>query len=141
MTEVSTCYNLLCRTTAEGIVAKCPKCGKKMRTPKSVRRLGWVLLVTGLFLVIFMGVITLNLAPLLLHPGEAVAGGSRFTGDAADVGMILTLFFAVIGFGVGTAVNGGYQIATGRRNIPLTILTLVFAAGLYLYARYLTAAL
>ena len=58
MPETSTCYSLTCRETVDGVVEKCPKCGAKMRTPKHVRRLGWFLLLIGLFLVILLGTIT-----------------------------------------------------------------------------------
>jgi len=113
MPETSTCLSLSCRETVDGSVEKCPKCGTKMRTPKMVRRLGWFLLLIGLFLVGLMGTITMNMAPALLHP---YSPGSNFTGTAEQARMILRLFAAVIAFGIGTMVNGTYQIVTGRQN-------------------------
>ena len=113
MPETSTCLSLSCRETVEGSVEKCPKCGSRMRTPKMVRRLGWFLLLIGLFLVGLMGTVTVNMAPALLHP---YSPNSNFTGTAEQAGMILRLFAAVIVFGIGTMVNGTYQIVTGRQN-------------------------
>src|SRR5690348_15473108 len=130
MAETSTCYSFSCRTTVDGSVAICPKCGTRMRTPRDVRRLGWFLLLLGLFLVGFMGVLALEMAPMLLRPGEQVDGGSFFTGTAAQAGMIFWMFAAVIVFGLGTMVNGAVQIATGQRNRIVTTITLVLAAAL-----------
>ncbi len=135
MAETSTCYSLTCRTTVDGTVAKCPKCGTRMRTPVQVRRLGWFLLLVGLFLVGLIGTVTFNMTPMLLHPGEEVAGGSSFTGTAEQARMLFWLFAAVIVFGLGTMVNGGWQIATGQRNRVITFVTLALAAGLFVYAR------
>ncbi len=133
MTETSTCNSLLCRTTVEGSVAKCPKCGARMGTPRRVRRLGWFLLLLGLFLTGFMSVITWNMAPTLLHPGEEAAGGGRFTGTAEMAAMIFRLFGAVIAFGVATTANGALQIVTGKRSMVATAIMLaLFAVLAYL---------
>jgi len=113
MPETSQCLSFSCRETVEGSVEKCPKCGTKMRTPKMVRRLGWFLLLIGLFLVGLMGTVTVNMAPALLHP---YSPNSNFTGTAEQARMILRLFAAVIAFGIGSMVNGTYQIVTGRQN-------------------------
>jgi phosphate starvation-inducible membrane PsiE len=141
MTETSTCYSPLCRTKADGTVAKCPKCGGRMRTPRDVRRAGWLLVVLGLFLVVFMGVITFNMAPLLFYPGQQVAGGDTFTGTADQARMIFVLFVAVIVFGVGTTINGVVQVRTGQRNRALTVATLLLAVFLIGYALLTTSAL
>jgi hypothetical protein len=134
MADTSTCYSFTCRTTVDGIVATCPKCGTKMRTPARVRGLGWFLLLIGLFLVGFMGIITWNMAPMLLHPGDSSDGGSRFTGTAEQAQSIFWLFAIVIAFGAATMVNGGFQIATGRRNRWITVGTLGVAAILFVVA-------
>ena len=134
MTETSTCLSPRCRATAEGNVAKCPECGTRMRTPKDVRRLGWFLLLLGLFLTGFMSVLTWNMAPMLLYPGEEVTGSSRFTGTAEQAGMIFRLFGAVIVFGLATIASGALQIRTGRRNRIATIVMLVLFAVIAFFA-------
>jgi Na+-driven multidrug efflux pump len=131
MPETSTCLSFSCRETVEGSVEKCPKCGTKMRTPKMVRRLGWFLLLIGLFLVGLMGTITWNMAPALLHP---YSPESNFTGTAEQAKMILRLFAVVIAFGIGTMINGTYQIVTRRRNGWITAASLGLAVVLFVVA-------
>jgi hypothetical protein len=136
MTETSTCNSFACRSTVEGSVAKCPKCGARMRTPRDVRRLGWFLLLVGLFLTGLMGIVTWNMAPMLLHPGDEVASGSSFTGTAEQAALIFRLFGAVIVFGLAIMVIGGLQIRTGQRSRAATFVTLgLFAViGVFAYA-------
>lgn len=131
MPQTSKCLSLSCRETVEGSVEKCPKCGTKMRTPKMVRRLGWFLLLVGLFLVVLIGTVTWNLAPALMHP---YAPDSNFTGTAEQAHLILRLFGVVILFGLGTMVNGTYQIVTGQRSRIITVVTLGLAAVLFIVA-------
>jgi hypothetical protein len=135
MSETSTCYSLICGETVDGTVAKCPKCGARMRTSRGVRTLGWILLLLGLFLFGMMAVLTWNMAPMLLHPGEQTASGSSYDGTAAQAQWILGLFSLVAVFGLGTMINGGYQISTGRRSRAITFATLGIAVGLYVIAR------
>jgi membrane-bound metal-dependent hydrolase YbcI (DUF457 family) len=87
-----------------------------MRTPSDVRRTGWVLVFLGVFLVLFMGWITLAMAPLLLDAGVESASGDTFTGSAGEGQMILGLFGAVIVFSLGTVFAGVGQIRTGARD-------------------------
>ena len=131
MPQTSKCLSFTCRETAEGIVEKCPKCGTKMRTPKRVQVLGWVLLLLGLFLVGLMGTVTINMAPALLHP---YSPDSNFTGTAEQAQMILRLFAAVIAFGIATMVNGAYQIVTGRQSVWIKAASLGLALVLFAVA-------
>jgi MFS family permease len=96
-----------------------------------VRRLGWLQLFAGLFLVALMGTITYNLAPLMLRAGER-AGGARFTGTAEQAQLILGLFGLVIAFGLASMLSGLWHIKTGRRNkwIFFLLLGLVAVLGL-----------
>jgi hypothetical protein len=134
MTETSICNSMTCRTVVEGSVDKCPKCGTKMRTPKDVRRLGWFLLVLGVFLTGLMAIVTWNMAPMLLYPGEEVTGSSRFTGTAEQATMIFRLFGAVIAFGIAIIAIGALQIRTGQRSRAATIVTLVLFAVIAFFA-------
>ena len=48
---------------------------------------GWVLLFLGLFLVLMLGAITVDLAPSMMHPGKEVDGGT-FTGTAEQARLV-----------------------------------------------------
>jgi hypothetical protein len=134
MADISTCVEPTCGIVVQGKAEACPKCGGPMRRIGEAKWRGWVLLVLGLFLMLFMGVIAFNLLPSLLAPGKDMGGGARFSGDADQAQMVLGLFGAIILFGFVTAANGAYWIATGRRSKTFTVLTLALAAGLALIA-------
>ena len=121
MEELHTCER--CGTATRESAGQCAGCGERWRTKKQVRRLGWVQLLMGLFLVGLMGIITYNLTPLMLRAGER-AGGARFTGTAAQAQLILGLFWLVIAFGLTSMLSGLWHIKTGRRNRWLFILLL-----------------
>jgi len=129
MPAVSTCLAPSCRTKDEGTVNPCPNCGGKMRTPRTVRIAGWVLLVCGVFLAGFMSYLWSVLAPLMAHPGDTT-GGATFTGTAEQAQTIVTVFAAVIVFGLGSIAYGLWMIVTGRRSIAMMIGVLVLAAVL-----------
>jgi hypothetical protein len=136
MAEQSTCLSPLCGITIEGSEKKCPKCGWAMRGTRNIRIRGWLLLVCGLFLVLFMGAITWNMLPMLLYPEQAIAAG-RFTGTPDQARTFLSLFLMVILFGALGTVNATYMITTGRQNRWFVIVTLVLAAALYGFAYWI----
>jgi MFS family permease len=134
MPDTSTCLSLSCRTKVDGVVERCPKCNSKMRTPKMVKRYGWVLLGLGLFLVGMMAFLYLNLAPMMLHPGDETSSGSSFTGTADQGRMILALFGLIFAFGLASMFNGIWQIRTGQRNLLIMWIVLGLAAVLGVFA-------
>ncbi|HJR08614.1 MAG TPA: hypothetical protein VJ842_15245 [Pyrinomonadaceae bacterium] len=136
--EASSCYS--CGHVTNEDVGKCPKCGRRLRTAKQVRRLGWLQLAIGVFLIGLMGTITYNLAPALLQAGESV-DGSRFTGTPQQAQLILGLFGMVLVFGVGSVASGLWQIKTGRRNKWLFIVMLVLFVILIAFSWFLRAML
>jgi hypothetical protein len=91
---------------------------------------GRVLVAVGLFLMLFMGAIAWNLAPIMLSPGVEVAGTS-FTGTAAQGQIFLGLFGLVGLFGAMAAANGAWMMATGRRSPAGTRLFMIFALLLF----------
>lgn len=125
------CYSLRCGYVTSDPVDACPKCGRRMRSAGQIRFLGGIQLLLGVFLAGFMGVITYNLAPLLLNPSRP-EGGSRFTGTSQQAVLILGLFGLIIIFGLGSSLTGIWQIATGRRNKWIILIVLVFGVGLLL---------
>jgi len=140
MANLSTCVKPTCAVTLEGKVATCPKCGGPMRMVAESRARGWVLLIIGLFLVLFMGAITLSLAPMMLQPGKDMDGGG-FSGTADDARMILVLFGVVIAFGVTSASYGAYQLIFRRESKVFIVLTLLLAIVLVLACVFLVRGL
>ena len=113
-----------CSFSTSDNVARCPQCGGWMRGAQRIRRLGWVLIVIGVFLIVTMGTVTFFTGPTLLSPGTTT-GGARFTGTADQAILILGLFGVVIIFGIGAVFAGIWQIATGRRSIWIIIVMLL----------------
>jgi hypothetical protein len=137
MADQSTCLSPLCGITVEGSEKKCPKCGWAMRGTRNIRIRGWVLLVCGLFLLLFMGAITWNMLPMLLYPEQAIAAGT-FTGTPDQARTFLNLFLLVMLFGALGTVNALYMVSTGRQNRWFVIGTLLLAAILYAFAYSIT---
>ena len=139
MEELSSCYS--CGHTTSEVATQCPKCGRRLRTAKQVRFLGWLQLLIGFFLVGLMGTITYNLAPMMFPPTEVRGSGARFTGTPEQAQMILGLFGMVIAFGLGSIASGLWQIKTGRRNKWLFIIMVVLFVVLILFSWFRRAAL
>lgn len=137
MAETSTCTARPCKTVTPGIVDSCPACGNRVVTSRRIRILGWVLIGLGAFLVLFMGYIANAMYPTLSRPGVAEPGGGRWTGTAEQAAAVLQLFWLVIGFGALCVANGVWQVATGRRNIAFTVLSLL-AAGVLVFQTWET---
>ena len=128
MAAYTVCRNPKCATLVEGKVATCPKCGGDMRTVGESPWRGIVLLICGLSLVIGMGVITLNMYPVLSHPGVRMPDGSGWTGTAEQARMALLLFAAVIVFGLVATANGIYMLVTKQQSKIFMFVSLGFAA-------------
>ena len=103
--------------------------------PASAAR-GWLLLACGLFLVLFMGAITLNIAPSMLNPGKDVAG-STFSGTAEQARIFLGLFGLVILCGIMSTIYGIFMIVTRRQSIAFIAISLTIAAALVVVAGYI----
>ena len=112
--DLRTCQGCGYQTTDD--LTQCPHCKRRLMSARQIRRLGWMLVVIGLFLIGLMGSITLYMAPSLLQPGRRLYGGPLFTGTAQQGISALMLFGAVILFGLTAFSNGVWQIKTGQRN-------------------------
>jgi hypothetical protein len=130
MPAYTVCRKSTCATLVEGKVEACPKCGGPMRSVGESPLRGIVLLLCGLTLVIGMGVITLNMYPMLSNPGETMPGGSSFTGTADQARITLLLFAAVIVFGLVATANGIYMLVTRQQSKAFMFVSLGFAAVL-----------
>jgi hypothetical protein len=111
--DLRICYK--CYYETNEALKKCPKCGLGLFSTKQVRRLGWVILALGMFLVGLMGTITFYVTPALLYAGSPT-GGMQVTATTEQAALILALFGSVIAAGLISMVTGLWQIKTGRRN-------------------------
>jgi hypothetical protein len=139
MADHSICLAPGCGGWADGAATACPRCGGPMRAEKGPTARGWVLMILGLFLALFMGAITLMVAPSMLQPGQEVDGGT-WTGTGQQARLALGLFAGVIVLGLSFAVTGLSIVVTGRQNRLFTILSLALAALVFLAALVLPAA-
>ena len=132
MADTSTCTSRSCKTVTPGIVDKCPACGSRVVTSRRIRILGWVSVACGLFLMAFMGYITMAMYPTLINAGVDMGESGRWNGTAEQARTVLNLFYTVIGFGALATAAGIWMVVTGRRHIVITAITLVAAAALAL---------
>jgi hypothetical protein len=122
LSKILTCPKCDFETTET--LAKCPQCGRRLQSKKKVRILGWVLVVLGLFLVIFMSGLGIMLASIIVQSDQPGAT-SRFTGGPQDILFIVAIFGFVIAFGLATIVGGAWQIWYGKPNRKLMVAMLL----------------
>lgn len=84
-------------------------------SPRAIRRLGWVLIGVGAFLVLFMGYIALVVGRIILHSNDPDAT-TRFTGGPGMILFTFAVFGVVIAFGLVSLLNGIWQVRYGKRN-------------------------
>lgn len=133
--ELKECFK--CKTLEQTSNMNCPRCGRKLQGPKQIRTRGAVQLASGLFLVIFMGVIAVAVGGIteraMRDPGQA----QKITEQASTFLAIYAIFALVIVFGLHGIVIGTFQLVTGRRNkvlvwiMWLLLFLLLFACGLF----------
>lgn len=111
-------------------LAKCPKCGRRLQSAKKVRILGWLLLLIGSGLVIFMGGLGIVLAGIIMDTGQP-GKTSRFTGGPEDVLFIFAIFGLVISFGLASMVGGAWQVWYGKPNRKVMVVMFLVAGLLF----------
>lgn len=84
----------------------------------------WIVLVVGLFMVLFMGVVAWLTWSIR----------ASFTGTPAQALMVVGVFGLVIAFGATCALQGWYMLANGRLNPTLNaifiwLLVILFTVG------------
>jgi hypothetical protein len=141
MPAKSICYSPLCGHSVEGSVPRCPQCGARMRTPRTVRLLGLLMLLCGITLAGIMGTLIWNTWWEFAHPGQQTYSGTSFTGTADEGSMILQLFWLVFVFGIAAMAAGLWQMITARRDKIVIIGVLVLAVVVFLVARNTTVSL
>ena len=119
-----------CGQTVMAKETKCLQCGGWIRRAQRIRRVGFVVVALGFFLVALMGTTTIVLAPIMLSGGQET-NGSRFTGSPAQAFLILCLFGIIILFGMVNIAGGIFQIATGRRSLLIIIFMFVLVFLLF----------
>lgn len=123
----SQCQSRTCGAVFDGLEPKCPECGHRAMPQAQIAKLGVVAIALGLFLIAFMGAITVWTLPMM-HPNPEGLGNQR--GDPAVMKAVtLSIYGLVASFGVIEAVIGFYMMTQGKRNWRLVrVLTTVVAA-------------
>jgi hypothetical protein len=113
---------------------KCPNCGSRLQSAAKVRILGWVLVVIGTGLVLFMSGLGLYLGQLIARSGDP-GQTTRFSGGPEDVAFIVAIFGLVIAFGLASIAGGIWQIKYGKPNRKLMVGMFIVAGLLFVIAR------
>ncbi|HKX83800.1 MAG TPA: hypothetical protein VJL58_06260 [Pyrinomonadaceae bacterium] len=112
--EFRQCFNCNYEAvTDQTICLRCRK--KKFFRSGNIRTRGIVLLVVGLFLVVFMGAIGVFVALMLLGSMDPESA-RKINNEWFTLIAIYCIFAAVIAFGLNSIVSGLWMIAAGRRN-------------------------
>ena len=112
--DLSKCWS--CGHETHKLRSECERCGASLQSRRWARRFGAVLALAGLFIAGVMGVVLVNMTPLLLQPGVSI-DGSRFSGSGALAAVVLAIFIALFAFGATALSYGVWQMATGKRNL------------------------
>ena len=108
--------------------------GRPNRTKKQVRRLGWVLVGIGTFLVVFMAGLSYVVGRIIARSGNPEAG-TRFTGDTSDAAIMFGIFGVIALFGLLGMVAGASQIRQGRVNRRMVTVVLVLGVAIFVGAQ------
>lgn len=132
MDDVRVCYG--CDFETVEALSKCPQCGGHLRRMRTVRRLGWLSVGLGSFLVAFMGAITVVVVRIVARSDQPGAT-TTFAGDSGDLLLIYGVFGVVIAIGLASIAGGVWQIKYGRPNRKLVAAFFVVALVLVALSR------
>ena len=136
--DLTRCWQ--CGFETHRLVARCERCGATMVSRRWSRRYGAILIVLGLVLSVGMAILLDMLWSTLMHPGVQV-GNSTFTGSRAMANLVILVLGSVLVFGLTTLGYGIFQVATGRRSLPVVRAMLAIVGGLYLLGWAISAGL
>ena len=131
--EFRQCFNCNYEATTNQTI--CPRCHKaKFFASGNIRTRGIVLLIVGLFLVVFMGAIGVFVGLMLLGSMKNPESARKINNEWLTFVAIYGVFAAVIVFGLNSIVSGIWMIAAGRRNrflvwVMWALLVALMAAG------------
>ena len=112
----------------------CTECGRPNRTPKQVRRLGWVLVGLGAFLVVFMAGLSLVIGRIIARSGNPEAT-TRFTGDANQAAIVFGILGFIALFGLVGIATGASQVRHGKVNRRMVTVVLVLGGAIFVGAQ------
>ena len=127
------CFN--CNFEAQTVEERCPRCrNNKFFTSQNIRTRGIVLVIIGIFLVVFMAGIAAFVGMLLLGASGNAETARKLNEGAMTLIAISALFAAIIGFGFNSIAGGAWMIVTGRRNrimvwLMWTLIAVIFIGG------------
>ena len=119
-----------CTFKGETSETTCPSCGRKLYGPKEIRNRGIVQVLSGGFLVVFMGAIAFFVSSMLAGSMRDPANAKKIQEQASTFVVIYAIFGMVIVFGLHGLIMGIYQIATGRRSKVLIWIMWILMFGL-----------
>src|SRR5262245_60740441 len=131
MQEISRCVS--CDYQTADRETKCPRCGRRLRTLRQARRLGWFQVVIGGFLVALMGVITIVVSSVISQSGKPGAT-TVYTGSQSDLMFTYAIFAIVIAIGLVSIAGGIMTIRYGKTNKLILLLMIVLAIAFYVVA-------
>jgi hypothetical protein len=131
--DTRTCYACGFETTEP--LKACPACGsRRFRTARAVRRLGWVLVVLGGFLVGSMVLLSAVVTRIVLR-SDAPGATTTFTGGTEDLALIAGVFGFVAAIGAGAIFGGVWQIRYGRPNRVVVAVAFVLVLLILFFGR------
>lgn len=124
------CVCAACNFESAAVVRACPQCGKPVQSRQLIRRLGWLLLLIGSALTLFMLWLSVFLGNLIWHSGQPQSS-AHFTGGPVFVVFMYLLFILVIAFGATSMAAGLFQIRHSRRSPQIIILMMTLAISFF----------
>ncbi len=105
----------------------CPQCRKPLQKVSTLRILGVVQVILGIFLMSVIAVLSFMVFNIIRNADDPSAT-TRFTGSDRDLLFIICVFGVVFLVGVTSFAGGAWQIVFGKRNKYITRAIVVFGS-------------